>query len=848
MMKNLFTHKYKIISFLLVIAPFVMYSQVALQTKLKGRNTLSEIMTVVDEHYKGKPANWIGEGQTIPRLKQWKRWEWYMANRLGPDGEFVDINQKNLDAYEKYKSANRTINDFWVFIGPSSIDGFGVGRADRIAFHPTLEDTYYVGSSGGGLWRTTNDGVSWTPLTDFIASVGISGVVVSWADPNDIYILTGDGDSDLQGGLVDQFDYERNSAGVYKSTDAGATWTKTGILDTLVYLPFQLVMNPTNANVLLAATSKGIYRTINGGNTWTRETVNPFFDVEYKPNTNRAYAAGINGAYFSPDGGDTWNQAFLNIPLDNTMRLEIAVTPAAPNNVYLFAGCDSTDAGEFGGFYKSTDSGVNYMQLSNSPNILGKDNDDGEDDYQQPFYTHCMAVSSANANKVVTGAVYSWRSGDGGVTWVPADGPHPDHHMIAYNPLNDDVYSCDDGGVYRSTDDGATWTSLVNNFEASQIYHLVGTEADPDYLLAGLQDNGVIQRTSTGSDFDELLYLDGFMLAYAPNSLDTLYAGGNREIYRFRDGGIDGDSITPLGPDDKEFFGNVLTHINDEDIVLAGFSSIFKSFDQGDSWFNAGGSGNWAMTSCPSNQNRMYAAGGPGYTPSASGKVWVSNNHGLSWDSIHANPGFPDFTSGTKITDIGVNPENSAQVFVTFGGFTDGIKVYRSISTGSSWTDWSGSLPNVPINCIAVDHSQNVYVGTDIGVFYRSQTMDDWMPYKNGLPNVPVTEFVLDESNNYISCSTFGRGIWRNDLVEECPVSFNLSGNQTGYRLWQTSDFITSNARVVGSENSNVHLQAGNYIVMNPGFKAERHSSFSARIGECGGGGIPVNDDDEVKE
>lgn len=825
--------------------PLLANSQTTLHEKLRGKTTLREIMSAIDDYYKGKPANWTGEDGSLPRLKIWKRWEWYMANRLGPRGEVVDINEKNMKAYEQIHSSSRTINNFWTFIGPGSIDGFGLGRADRIAFHPTDPNTYYVGSSGGGLWKTTNDGTSWTPLTDFIASLGVSGVVVSWADGNVIYILTGDGDSDLLGGLVDQFDYERKSMGVFRSTDAGATWVKMGQLDTVSYLPFNMAMSPTDANTLLVAASTGLYRTTNGGSTWSKELSGQFHDVEFKPGTNRAYAASLNAVSYSTDGGDNWFLSVLDSTITSPRRLELAVTPANTNIVYLLVGNSGSPVGQFGGFYKSTNSGVTYAEISNSPNILGRDNSAGQDNYQQARYSHAMAVSSSNANKIVTGAVYNWRSGNGGISWVPSNGPHPDQHMLAYNPLNGFLYSCDDGGIYKSTNDGLNWTALVTDFEASQVYHLKGTKANANCLLAGLQDNGAIHRTTNTSDFDELLYLDGFMLAYAPNCVDTLYAGGNNEVKRTRDGGVTFDSITPLGPNDKEFFGNVLTHISNKNTIFMGFSSVFKSTNQGDNWTNTGAWGNWAMANCPSNANRIYCAGDSSYTPGATGQFWRSDNLGTTWAVLQTNPGFPPMTSGTKITGIGVNPTNANRVYVSFGGFIDGVKVYRSFFAGAGWEDWSGSLPNVPVNAIVVDASENVYIGTDVGVFYRSQTMDDWMPYRNNLPNAPVTDFVLDEANNKIQCSTFGRGIWSNTLVESCPLTLTFISNLTGYKYYQADDHITSTSLIIGSENSDVHFRAGNYVLLTPPFRAQRNASFSARIGECGSGGIPLTNENK---
>ncbi|MDX1478872.1 MAG: hypothetical protein R3301_14260, partial [Saprospiraceae bacterium] len=146
----------------------------------------------------------------------------------------------------------------------------------------------------------------------------------------------------------------------------------------------------------------------------------------------------------------------------------------------------------------------------------------------------------------------------------------------------------------------------------------------------------------------------------------------------------------------------------------------------------------------------------------------------------------------------------------------------------------------------AVTTSGAVYIGTDIGVFYRSPSMTDWMPWKNGLPNTPVTGIVLQEDIDRIYCSTFGRGVWKNNLIDgNCPTNLAISGSWSEYYYYQASDLITMTATIEGTLNSHMHVRSGGAVVLQPGFKALRHGQFSAAIGPCGSGGIPVNGDQE---
>ncbi|MDX1407161.1 MAG: hypothetical protein R3330_03480, partial [Saprospiraceae bacterium] len=785
--------------FVWLVAAVVMCTPLAgqqtttLQDQLRGKQNLAEIMTAVDDYYQGRPEGWRGVEGNDPRYIHWKRWEWYMANRLGPSGEFVDINERILRAAQEVEqqipAEMRTINTDWDFIGPSSTTGSGIGRADRIAFHPSDPNTFYVGTPAGGLWKTTDGGSTWSPLTDFIASLGISGIVVSWANPNIIYILTGDGDSrSLQNGLVDAFEYERRSIGVLKSTDGGDTWKQTATLDTNFYIALGMRQDPTDANVLLVVTSTGIYRTGNGGNSWTQERTGSFWDVEFKPGTNRAYACTNTEVVYSNNGGLDWFQGTMDVPFNGARRVELAVTPANTSSVYMLVG-DVDGPGVFDGLYLSTNNGVNYFIQSNTPNILGRSGT-GADSVDQAPYDHTMAVSPINDSIVLTGAVNTWRSLDAGQTWAESTGMHDDIHQLAYNPLDGTLYNCTDGGVYKSTNDGDSWTSLFVGFETSQFYHMTATPLDDNYLLGGLQDNGVKQREANSSTFIHIKSNDGFSSAYFPNSKDSFYFALNRDIWRNENGTH--IQITPLSGDDKEFFGHVITHRTRGDTVLVGNSDIFRSFDGGQNWTNEGFSGSWAMTNCPSNGNRFYSAGASSYFPSSSGGLWRSDNIGLDWTPLHTNPGFPPITSGTKITDVAVSPVNSFIVVATIGGFIDGVKVYRSTDGGSNWTPWNGTLPNVPVNCAAITASGAVYIGTDIGVFYRSPAMTDWMPWKNGLPNVPVTDIVLKENIDRMYCSTFGRGVWKNNLIDgNCPTNLALSGTWSEYYYYQASDLIT---------------------------------------------------------
>ena len=821
-----------------------------LKTKLAGKKNFFEIQKEIDSYYEGKEDNWKGINGEDPKIKHIKRWEWYMSGRLGPNGELVDIPGKLMAAkkqmQKQYKDANlptRDINPFWFSVGPSSTDGSGIGRADRIAFHPSNENIFYVGTSGGGLWRTTNGGTSWQALTDHIPSLGISGVVVSWADPNDLYILTGDGDSDYQGGFVDQFNYFRRSVGVLKSTDGGLTWTQTGVLDTLPYLPYELMQDPTDANTLLAATSNGLYRTTNRGNSWTRTLNDDIYDIKFKPGTTRAYAASNTNVYYSINGGFTWQTATLDVPLAGAARIEIEVTPSNSSRVYILVG-DVDGASQFDGVYRSTNNGVNYTQRATSPNILGGASN-GTSSTHQARYDLSLAVASDNSNIVISGAVRIWKSTDGAATFPSVKpGTHADIHDLAYNPLNHNLYACTDGGVYVSDDDAESWTPLLDGFRVSQLYHMDGTLLDNNFLLGGFQDNGLKLKHGVGSFWDHVQSADGFDCSFYPDDETKFYGTLNKQVYRYSSSGTSSTGITPPGGDsgaNYDWFGTVAAHVSDQDYVFVGYDDVFVSDDEGSSWTNTGVSGSWSLATCETNGDRLYAAGSSDYKDGIGG-MWRNDDitNGGGWTTLHTKPGFPANTTISKITDIAVSPTSHSNIMVTIGGFTEGSKVYRSFTSGDSWLPFSGTLPNIPINCGAIaPGGQDFYIGTDLGVFYRNINMSDWMPFHNGMPNVPVTELFINSNNGFLYAATFGRGVWRSELATNCPENLILIGIMKGDYLYQANNQVVSTTNVAGGVGTEVFFKGGNRVILGPGFVAERHTKFQAYIGGCGEGGIP---------
>ena len=280
---------------------------------------------------------------------------------------------------------------------------------------------------------------------------------------------------------------------------------------------FKLRMDPEDSNTLFVTAHNGIHRTIDGGLNWTNVQNGYFTDIEFRPGTpDIMYATTKDGFWISTDGGDSWTEQNNGLT-DLSKRLEIAVTPANPNVVYLISGDVPAD-GMFTGFYRSDDSGANFNLQSNTPNILGSQID-GSGDKDQSFYDLSIAVSPVNEDDVIVGGINCWRSENAGVDWinsshwletsVPAsDYTHADIHALEY--FGNTLYCGSDGGVYITTDDGENWSNISQGLQITQCYRIAAFSDDgADYVMYGAQDNGLNQLRDDGSGWGPLEQWEG---------------------------------------------------------------------------------------------------------------------------------------------------------------------------------------------------------------------------------------------------------------------------------------------------------------------------------------------------
>jgi photosystem II stability/assembly factor-like uncharacterized protein len=770
---NYFKHFKQISVFILLFftAPSL-FSQTWVNIMLDSNYSLDQKSYAFDNYWANKEVE-KGKG-----FKQFKRLEYFLQNRVNQNGKF-DVKSDRVVDYHKIQAEinqNKSLGTAgkWIQLGPfGPAAGSGSGRINTIDFHPTNANIILVGAPAGGIWRSTDGGNSWTTNTDDLASIGISDIKFAPSNGNIVYAATGDRD----GG-------DTYTHGILKSTDGGIHWTVTNW--NYPYYnrrqTYRLLVHPTNPDIVFASTNLGFFKTTDGGQTWTRKRVGVYKDIEFKPNDpNTIYIASSSTVAKSTNGGDSFTNLSFS-PATSLSRIELAVTAADPEYLYILGG-KSSDNG-FGGIYLSTDAGSTITTKATSPNLLGWSST-GNDQGGQAWYDLALEVSPYNKNIVFVGGVNIWRSVNAGQSWsisghwTGSGAPyvHADCHMIKYSPHNSTtVWACTDGGLSKSPANGSQWTEKNNQLSVAQMYRLGASKTLSSKIMTGWQDNGSNLMTSS---WNKVLGGDGMECIVSSDNnnilFGSLYYG---EIRRSLNNGNNWSSITNSITEEGAW---VTPYIQDEanaNILYAGFVNVWKTTNKGNSWtkissFSSNQKIN-ALASAPSNSQIIWAAN--------SSTLYKTTDGGQNWSIING------YSGSQSINYIAINANNPDKVWICFSGFSSGNKVAYTSDGGSTWTDISGNLPNYPVNTIVNDKNSNsdgIYVGTDIGVYYRDNNLGNWVPFMKDLPNVIVKELEIFYPENKIRAATFGRGLWESVLYDLAnDIDFGLNYNKKSLNIY----------------------------------------------------------------
>ena len=554
--------------------------------------------------------------------KSFKRWEMETqmhTNAKGePDFEAAYINAAINAAKEKESSSLQSRNSSaWYPVGPYDLPanetGYmenGMGRINCIAFHPSNPACYFVGVAQGGLWKTINNGTSWTPLTDNLPITRISDVVIDPNNTNTMYISVCD--FEYIGFGLHLNGNKRNThygLGVYKTTDGGSTWNPTGLSFALTNgeasLIRKILVNPSNSNNLVACGVSGMYTSSNGGATWTHTLDSLFWDLTSDPvNPNVLYAAtgwvktanqGYAAIYKSTNFGTSWSILNTGIALrDSVQRIKISVSPA--DNNYIYAAAVDTLGGLFG-IYKSTDAGTTWQKTFNSINLL--EGGQGTSPGGQGNYDLGFSADPLNKNTLYLGGVNLWGSNDGALTfnpiaqWQTTNGPsiHGDIHFIDAQPSTGNYFVCSDGGIYRTsnmvlsnwtTPNWPTqWSNISDGLNVTSFYRISSSKNTSGRLLAGAQDNGSFYFD--GVNWSTVFGGDGM-----DNFIDTTNNSSFIASAQYGDFGLtftSGTSFIPVNAninnENAEWTTPLIADYKHYGVLYAGFSNVTKSTDGG---------------------------------------------------------------------------------------------------------------------------------------------------------------------------------------------------------------------------------------------------------------------------
>lgn len=733
---------------------------------------------------------------------------WYNDQRAYPTGHIPEGWKERALAQIARKTSHEisgTASELsWVSIGPGNIGG----RIRSIAINPLDPNIMYVGSVSGGIFKTTNGGASWTPITDFAQNLVIGTIALDPVNPDIIYAGTGEG--------YFNFDAMRG-IGVLKSTNAGATWT---VLNNFpgapapysYYFINKLIVRPDNPSVLLAATVGGIWRSTNSGTSWsllnTGSRSNFCTDLVMSPASNDMIYASFglfspDGVYRSTNGGNSWSRVSTSFPASGFGRISLAIAPSNP--LVLYASI-SDSLYYTHSIRKSIDGGTSWVVVTTP--IDTEPTSRGSHLGGQGWFNNVIAVHPTAPNTVFAGGINNFRSTDGGSTWGRISNGyglpfvHVDQHAIAFHPtVPTTMFFGNDGGIFKSTDGGLSFASLNNGLPITQFYS-GAAHPSSDIYFGGTQDNGTL-RSSTPTSWNQVLGGDGGYVAVDrddPRIVFTTYVylsifrssqSGDPNTWGQAMTGIPQQSGSIFTSDRCNFIAPLVMDPSNSQVLVAGSYRVFRTTNSGASWWTISGdltgSGDGAnqlgqpgstitaLAIAKSASQTIYV-GTSGYSQSDSARVVVTTNTGSTWTNV-TRSNMPN----RQVKAIAINPANASHAYVVYSGYNASTPsrpghVFMTTNRGITWSNVSGDLPDIPVNTIVIDSALqgHLAIGTDLGVFETFNGGVVWNQRNSGMANVAVAELFL-RPNGHLVAATHGRSMFRSALPFRGATATTLS-------------------------------------------------------------------------
>lgn len=677
-----------------------------------------------------------------------------------------EINGPQLQVPRTNLTAGQAL-EIWGSLGPSKMatSKMDAGRLVSIVTHPSDANTLYVASAGGGVWRTTDRGATWTPITETVGSLGCGALAMDPENPNRLYL--GLGDPHRFGYFGGELDSKLGTApglGILKSTDGGIHWSAAKLLGDSTSIR-SIVVSPTDSNLILVATDKGLYRSTNAGASYQLELLDGT-----KPEVWSIAWAGSNDftlstkrdIWHSTTGGNTWAKA-ANYPV-GLGRITLASAPSDPSVQYALATGPGNGPAHL---LKSLNGGLNWSSLNaGSKKYTNLDETLDELLGSQGDYNQMVIVLPTNPDIVYFGGQLRLaKTSDGGNSFKLVNSTdetlgtyvHPDFHCAAFDEDNR-IYIGNDGGLFRSLDGGMRWQDVNEGLVTHLIFSVASSRANPNVILATLQDNGVMLSKNNSATYEKIGGGDGHACVMSQADPNRIIVSTNGGVYKTDDGGVTGGDMTYPGiPSGTPYFWEQSPSDPDGETLYAiSYGKLYVSVNFGNSWHAVPSNG------LPANKNvRWVRAGKVAGTLAvlvSGNEIYYTLDFGQHWTKA-ATPANAD----GYFLDLAIGPD--LQFYVIADGYRDGkARIWTSNDPKNGWvTGGLGGLPEgVRLNIIKADPVKNgvIYIGSDLGL-YRSRnkglTFERW---GFGLPLVSVSDLWVASDGSSYRVGTYGRGIW----------------------------------------------------------------------------------------
>ena len=724
---------------------------------------------------------------------------------------------------EDYNSIFKAVK--WRSIGPfrggRSVAGTGVVGDPK---------TYYMGTTGGGLWKTDDMGISWRNVSDGYFKTGsVGAIAVAESDPNVVYV--GMGEHAVRGVMTHHGD------GVYKSTDAGKTWKRIGL--ELTQHISRIVVDPKNPDIVLVAAQgalyspskeRGIYKSINGGAAWknvlfvnektgaaelSMDMTNPRILYAAMWEHGRLPWKVISGGpgsglYKSTDSGETWEKLKDGLP-EEMGKMSIAVSRSNPEKVYALIESDSDK--EAGGLFVSTNAGKKWSRITNDHRLV-----------QRAWYYIELFIDPKNENTIYVMSASALRSTDGGKTWDTLSGTHGDFHDLWINPNDPNNFIIsNDGGSAITFNGGRSWSTQAN-MPTAQFYRINVDNQFPYRIYGGQQDNTSVSIASrelgsggiTAASWTPSAGGESAFLAFDPDDPKYVLGGsyqGTIEVLDVRAKGATGVMAAPiqyLGMDAKDikyrFNWNspIIWSRYEPNTYFHGSQYLLKTSDMGRSWKEVSpdltrnerekqGKGGGPYTNeavgAENYGTLSYIIESPHekgviYTGSDDGLVYLTRDGGANWKNV-TPPGLAE----CLINAIEVSPHDKATVYIAttrykFNDHTPGL--YKSTDYGSTWTRINNGLPaNAFTRVVREDDVRKdlLFAGTELGLFISWNGGNDWSSFQLNLPITPITDLRIHKGN--LIAATSGRSYW---ILDDLSVIRQYQKNLPALSIYRPQD------------------------------------------------------------